>query len=339
MGDDSSRRALEDHLASLLGFDEVSDVFEHLLTIEEEDDLSEYLSALLGLEGEAVSDFVQDMSRFQRGEKLVNISAKASMVDEEESKATAPTDAPPSSAGLPQGLAATTRKQDEDKMHEKMTSMKLEDEPKSQKQNQSQKSKGGKSIDKRAKLNEKRMQKQQKKEKLASVTATEAVHAQESDDKNAAKALASSKSPKSARESKRNETPKPPQRGTASKVCGCFGTVHKPLTNCLHCGRIACETEGYDYCGFCGYLIEKVTAVDRNSDGKFDKALLHKERLLKYDREFTKRTHVYDDQADYFSNTTSVWLDENERNDAEEKDSARQKDIHERKKQTLSLDF
>ena len=335
MGDDSSRRALEGHLASLLGFDEVSDVFEHLLTIEEEEDLSESLSALLGLDGEAVSDFVQDMSRFQRGEKLVNMS----MIDEEGSKATAVT--LPSFAGLPEGSGAPTRKQDEDKTHEKMTSMKLEDEPKSQKQNQSQKIKGGKSIDKRAKLNEKGMQKQQKKEKLANVTATEAVHAQESDDKNAAKALGSSKSPKSARESKRNETPKPPQRGTASKVCGCFGTVHKPLTNCLHCGRIACETEGHDCCGFCGCLIEKMTAVDRNasSDGKFDKALLHKERLLKYDREFTKRTHVYDDQADYFSNTTSVWLDENERNDAEEKDSARQKDIHERKKQTLSLDF
>ena len=315
MGDDASRRALEGHLASLLGFDEVSDVFEHLLTIDAEDDLAEYLSALLGLDGGAVSGFVQDMSRFQRGEKLVNIS----VVAEQNSEADAPADTPSASTDLPKVSAAPTRKVDEDKIQEKMASMKLED----------QKIKGGKSTDKRAKLKEKRIQKQQKKEKLANTKATESVQAQENDDKNAAK----------VRESKRNEAPKRPQRGTASKVCGCFGTVHKPLTNCLYCGRIACETEGHDYCGFCGYLIEKVTSIERNGDGNFDKALLHKERLLKYDREFTKRTHVYDDQADYFSNTTSVWLDENERNDAEERDSARQKDIHERKKQTLTLDF
>ena len=48
---------------------------------------------------------------------------------------------------------------------------------------------------------------------------------------------------------------------------------------------------------------------------------------------------MYDDQADYFSNTTSTWLDERERNDAEEKDEARRKDIHERKKHTLTLDL
>jgi Putative zinc finger motif, C2HC5-type len=50
-----------------------------------------------------------------------------------------------------------------------------------------------------------------------------------------------------------------PPKGTASVVCGCFGSVHKPLTNCLYCGRISCEKEGYDYCPFCGLLVEKVS--------------------------------------------------------------------------------
>lgn len=50
-----------------------------------------------------------------------------------------------------------------------------------------------------------------------------------------------------------------PLKGTASVVCGCFGSVHKPLTNCLYCGRISCEKEGYDYCPFCGLLVEKVS--------------------------------------------------------------------------------
>jgi len=138
MGDDSSRKALEGHLASLLGFDEVSDVFEHLLTIEEEDDLSEYLSALLGLDGGAVSDFVQDMGRFQRGEKLVNIS----IPDGSDSAGVSSGNAPPASAAVPKASTISTREQGEDKVEQKMSSMKL-DESKARKQQQ-QESKGGK---------------------------------------------------------------------------------------------------------------------------------------------------------------------------------------------------
>jgi hypothetical protein len=48
----------------------------------------------------------------------------------------------------------------------------------------------------------------------------------------------------------------PPQRGKPNVVCGCFGNVHKPLANCLYCGRISCEREGYSYCAFCGNLVE-----------------------------------------------------------------------------------
>lgn len=50
----------------------------------------------------------------------------------------------------------------------------------------------------------------------------------------------------------------PPPKGTAAFICGCFGSIHKALTNCLFCGRISCEKEGYDYCPFCGYLVEEV---------------------------------------------------------------------------------
>jgi Putative zinc finger motif, C2HC5-type len=51
-----------------------------------------------------------------------------------------------------------------------------------------------------------------------------------------------------------------PKRGKAKKVCGCFGTKHNPLTNCLYCGRISCELEGYDFCAFCGYMVEEIKA-------------------------------------------------------------------------------
>jgi hypothetical protein len=57
------------------------------------------------------------------------------------------------------------------------------------------------------------------------------------------------------------EAPRPveksrPSRGKAKTVCGCFGTKHKALTNCLYCGRISCTEEGYDYCAFCGLMVE-----------------------------------------------------------------------------------
>ena len=50
-----------------------------------------------------------------------------------------------------------------------------------------------------------------------------------------------------------------PKKGKATKVCGCFGTRHKPLTNCLYCGRISCVVEGYDFCPFCGLMVEEIT--------------------------------------------------------------------------------
>ena len=106
--------------------------------------------------------------------------------------------------------------------------------------------------------------------------------------------------------------PARPSRGEAKRVCGCFGTSCAPLTNCLRCGRISCRTEGYGYCAFCGYLIEKVI-VKEGGKGKLTEAELHKERLLRYDKELAQRTTVLDDQADYFEAGSVEWLTGEER--------------------------
>merc|ERR1712238_630728 len=127
-------------------------------------------------------------------------------------------------------------------------------------------------------------------------------------------------------------------RGKSEKSCGCFGTIHKPLTNCLHCGRIACSYEIDNlHCVYCGFVIETINAVSQTSIIANDKALLHKERLLKFDREFTRRTVIYDDQADYFRNSTSTWLTEEEKAVAKQDDTSQRKNLHERKKQTLTI--
>ena len=58
----------------------------------------------------------------------------------------------------------------------------------------------------------------------------------------------------------------PPLQGKAKYDCGCFGTLHRSLTNCLHCGRILCEREGYGFCSYCGYLVEEAEPHSSGSD-------------------------------------------------------------------------
>lgn len=60
---------------------------------------------------------------------------------------------------------------------------------------------------------------------------------------------------------------------------------------------------------------------------EMNKVIEHKEKLLRYDREFTKRTVVYDDQMDYFSNTKSTWLDEKERMEAKNLDEIEREEL------------
>jgi hypothetical protein len=167
---------------------------------------------------------------------------------------------------------------------------------------------------------------------------------------------------------------KPRPRGKAKYECGCFGNQHNALTNCLICGRISCEKEGYDFCPFCGYLVEEVKPIDGDTyvfswlcarlneklrcplklfsycpsfqhtlfslccdSAPTDEAWKYKERLLRYDREFAQRTVILDDQADYYSDTTSAWLTEEEREAAANNEQQRHDDIHKRKKMQLNL--
>jgi len=127
-----------------------------------------------------------------------------------------------------------------------------------------------------------------------------------------------------------------PAKGKASFICGCFGTVHKPLTNCLYCGRIACVKEGYDFCPFCGLMLEKVESKPP-ADETDKQAWLHKERLLSFDRQFARRTKIWDDQEDYYASSSSTWLSTEEQAAVGQKEEERNSEMHQRKKQTLEL--
>ena len=137
-----------------------------------------------------------------------------------------------------------------------------------------------------------------------------------------------------------------PLQGTAKVVCGCFGTQHKALNNCLRCGRISCEREGYDYCPFCRYMVPEhrsssMMAVGATSHVTTNdmEAWEQKERLLQYDREFAQRTIILDDQADYYNRATSNWLNESEQRQAQEQEQERTATLQTRPKPKMILDL
>ena len=133
-----------------------------------------------------------------------------------------------------------------------------------------------------------------------------------------------------------------PLTGTAVK-CGCLGTRHGSVTNCLHCGYILCmfevrqqkpeakpETLGTDMemiylCPMCNTTCTNPFSSQQARTQGFDestvKAYAQKDKLLQFDRERTKRTHVHDAQGDYY--VSSPWMTEDERKEMELKERKR----------------
>lgn len=299
---ESPRDTLVQRLAGLLGFEDgASDVLEHLLSIESQEDLLDYLSQLLGQDNQQVRTFVEDVGRFQTGEAL-SLDPPAAL-EKADSKP---------KAEVRTSVTSTTKssKQKVPAKQKAATKQKAPAAPRN---------------------------KVQKSENVKMAASTNAIspsitkQTSTNNDKVSKKTHTSPKPPKEAKSIKKSHPPK----GKASVVCGCFGTMHKPLTNCLYCGRISCEREGYNFCPFCGLLVENVESGPEGSG----EAWRHKERLLRYDRDFARRTVVLDDQEDYFNNQTSTWLTEDERTEAGEKEAQRNHDMHSRQKQKLNLQF
>jgi len=306
---------LESILGKLLGFDEgAGDLLNHLLTIESEEDLKEYLSQLLGSETPETKEFVLNVGRYQRGEKVLYKIEKEDEKKEEESAKAISNQVAHANSAASNGTNANAKQ--------------------------------NKQNTKKAALQARRNQKQGKKGKVPppSKKATALQSSNSSQSTAAAAATPASSTvasqPTPATAQSPAPTPAPPvevqksrpQRGKAEFVCGCMGSRDKPLTNCLYCGRIVCEREGYGYCPYCGYLIEEITA--RSSNG--DESWAQKERLLRFDREFARRTKIFDDQADYQGPAT--WMSEEERVAAQQKQQDRLEEMR-RPKQLLNLNI
>lgn len=308
---DKGKAVLEEALGKLLGFqDGVSDVLDHLLTIESRNDLETYLNQLLGDLTPSILLFVDNVERFQRGEPIASSDDQLS----------------------------TTRPPYKDLDNENVSASLLE-KPTTQPQGKQQSSLPIR-LSKQtpsaipSQPNQKKQQGKSRvpppKKKPTTIAKANANSSQEVGGDKKSMALASSSGNQPQQVVQEVQKTKP-VRGKASRVCGCYGTYHQPLTNCLHCGRISCSEEGYDFCPFCGFLVEDVNDGQDHTD---DPNWVQKERLLRFDREFARRTQIFDDQADYQGPTT--WMTEDEKAQAEE-NQKRQAEALKRPKQVLNL--
>ncbi|CAB9527326.1 Activating signal cointegrator 1 [Seminavis robusta] len=307
----SERKWLETKLGDFLGFqdDSLAEVLDHLLSIESEGDLLDYLEQLLGSRDDDVRAFVQNIGQFQRGQPVEGIKEEETAPKDEVAAAT-PAPAKTSAAG-----ANKKPKNDNNKAKSapKTTTAVPKTPPQSTAKSPTNATPGA--------------------NKSPTGNTETAASKEQSTTKNETTTNNKTSNPEPPKKKKYGLPPK----GQAKRNCGCFGTLHKPLTNCLYCGRISCAEEGFDFCPYCGYLVEEPILNDPTK--KQDKAWQHKERLLRYDRDAAKRTVVLDDQADYYSNQNNTWLTEEEQDDAYEKDSDQRNNLHTRQKQTLNIAF
>lgn len=141
--------------------------------------------------------------------------------------------------------------------------------------------------------------------------------------------------------------------------CDCLASKHKLINNCLSCGRIVCEQEGAGQCMFCGNIVftkdeeagiipmpanqnknnkanKKASVKDVAAD--IEKAVLHKNTLLEYDKSSEKRTVVFDDESDYFE-SNSRWISKENREILQKKELELKAKKYDRRQNIVSVDL
>ena len=112
-----------------------------------------------------------------------------------------------------------------------------------------------------------------------------------------------------------------------NKLCNCMKKKHPLVGNCSSCGKIQCLQEGDEVCIICGTPLvlksEITTLMIDNED--FKNAFNHKEKLLKFQKDFYSKLQIIDDYTDWFEVANNSWIDENQRSFALEKDILTQK--------------
>lgn len=333
---------LQNRLARILGWDEAGEeMLELLVSMESDEDVLEYLEQLLGRSDDTIHQFISDISKFKEGKPIsvehittldeLKVMPKSSQTNKDDIKYNESKSIDYSSTNRDtkkkrDNFSNSTSKPKSSSKKEKLLNARKSSHTKPVKGTTRIKNKTATKIT--DKIHTPIIENNDAKKAIPVLTSAIdkiSINVQESEDKSSVSIL--------------SEKPAPPKIGKAKRICGCFGTKCKALTNCLNCGRILCEKEGYGYCPYCNHLVERLEPTTRTGDRKNDLATIHKERLLKFDREFTKRTVIYDDQSDYYSNATSTWINESERKAESQKEEERRQKLHERQKQVLDITF
>ena len=269
-----NRHLLEQELGILLDDVETAiDLLEHLLTYDDEHDLNEYMEALIGDTSSVVKHFVKNLFRFTSEQEVVAVAGSVVWDDKTKessfSKNESTTPKNISNGGVSKQNSLNRMNT---KPHPQQTII-LSSEVKSGDRNEqkvptatteSQGSQAGNTTKtnptvqtasfipqiKSKSSNKKNLNRIKKKKKKSSIE----TNITSSNNAAAATVVVAT-----------TTIPCRPQKGTPSIFCGCFETVHKALTNCLHCGRISCEKEGFNYCPFCHNLVEEFSTVKQTS--------------------------------------------------------------------------
>ena len=108
------------------------------------------------------------------------------------------------------------------------------------------------------------------------------------------------------------------------KECFCMSTRHPLVGNCLECGRIHCLQEGDKKCISCGAPLvlkdDYKKQLELMKDNNLKNANLHKDKLLKFQKDFYSKLQIIDDFTDWYEVSNNTWLDEQSREEAKKKD-------------------
>jgi len=118
--------------------------------------------------------------------------------------------------------------------------------------------------------------------------------------------------------------------------CDCQATIHPLIGNCLRCGKIICASEGEGPCMFCGELASRDAEFAEGSA----EAVLHRDKLLNYERQGLKLKNVYDDQEDHFDYESNPWLSKKEKEQHRKRAEERERQqIQEKNRISITLDL
>lgn len=111
------------------------------------------------------------------------------------------------------------------------------------------------------------------------------------------------------------------------KLCGCMRKKHPLVGNCNHCGYIQCLQEGDEICIICGNILMTKTIEGSlmKDDTEYKKAYEHKEKLLKFQKNFYSKLQIIDDYSDWYDISNNPWVDDVQRSFAKEKEISIQK--------------